>query len=718
MAKPRSKNSNKIRLWPLAIFAVALIVRLIVLFGLRANDPTFYAPLVDSQWHHIWATQIAGGQIFPDTVFFRAPLYPLILGLLYFISGSSILFAKLFWIVVGSLSCVIVYRIAAMLFSDTVGRIAGLTMAFYGTIVFFDTQLLFPVLIIFLNTMAVYLLVMYHRDGKDSYLYISGLLLGLSVVTRPNTIVLVPFIMLWLFFVSMNKFSMGNRIGKNAIFVLLVLLPMLPTTIHNYSVSREFIPISNQGGVNFYIGNNESADGLALNLPELPADRWISWREFIFVTDSLARFDTGKPMKPGEISSYWTSKALGWIKSDLGGSLGLTLKKAYYFFAGYENPNNTEIYSHKSHSFLLSILILDIGLKIPFGIVMPLAVFGLIATRSRWRDLMPLHIAIFAYAVTVILFFVNARYRLPVVPFVIVFAGAGVHILWQKIKQGKYGGILIPASVTVTLLILLNLNLFDLGRKNPYIDHISRAIASERSGDKNRAVSEYREALKYDPESEDAHVRLANLLVTMEKPDDAEHHFIEAIRANEESPKANVGLGKLYLRQGKLEMARVYLNYAFVRGREMPEVLSAWAEMHEATGKPDSAEIFYKRALEKSSNKAHYANLLGNLFISTGSYDAAFKYFEMAVNEAPDNMSARLNLANLKLETGDTTAAIADYLEIQKRNPDLIQLNHNLAVLYFKQGNTKLAREYAQNCLRVNPNYKPAYNLLELLNKR
>ncbi|MCK4657749.1 MAG: glycosyltransferase family 39 protein, partial [candidate division Zixibacteria bacterium] len=196
--KPHSRNW----VWPLTIFFLALAVRLIVLFGLEANDPSFYFPQVDSRWHHEWAQQIADGSIFPETVFFRAPLYPLILGLLYSISGASILFAKIFWMIISALSCVLIYRVTARVLDRGAARIAGIIMAFYGTIVFFDSQFLFPVLIVFLNLAAVLFLLKYSDSENPVYLYLSGLTFGFSAITRPNILAVMPFVLLWFLIIS------------------------------------------------------------------------------------------------------------------------------------------------------------------------------------------------------------------------------------------------------------------------------------------------------------------------------------------------------------------------------------------------------------------------------------------------------------------------------------------------------------------------------------
>jgi tetratricopeptide (TPR) repeat protein len=704
--------------WPLAIFFLALAVRLIVLFELEAGDPSFYFPQVDSRWHHEWALQIADGNVFPDTVFFRAPLYPLILGLLYSVSGASILFAKIFWMIISALSCVLIYRVTSRVLDGSAARIAGIIMALYGTIIFFDSQFLFPVLIVFLNLAAVLFLLKYNDGENPAYLYLSALTFGLSAITRPNILAVVPFVLLWFVIVSAKSKSLRYRLVHAVVFLMLLVLPILPTAIHNYRVSQEFIPISSQGGVNLYIGNNPTADGLVVSMPEFPPGKWVAWNEFIELTDSIAEQETGKQLGPGEISSYWVSKTLSWVKSDFGGFLTLTFKKFFVFFAGREVPNNWQIYFYKSFSTLLSFLILDVGIKLPFGLIMPLALAGIVLTRSRWRQMLPLHLMIWIYAPAVIIFFVNARYRLPIVPFAIVFAAAALSRGWSEIKSGRKRALFVPGLVAALFLLLVNLNLFSIGRTNPYQYHFKLALAYERQGDSEQAVSEYGKAIRHDPVSEDARVGLADLLASGNELARAERHYIEATRSTGDSPRANSGLANLYLMQGRLEEARACIDRALERGGEMSRVLSAGAELMMRLNKLDSAEVLYRRAFDKATEKTSAATRMGHFFMTVGQADSAFKYFMLAVRYDPDDTTAKLNLANLRLQFGDTTSAVTEYKNILSANPNHLEANLNLAAVYYYQHRFDLARKHAETCLRIDPDYRPALNLRDVLNRR
>ena len=88
----------------------------------------------------------------------------------------------------------------------------------------------------------------------------------------------------------------------------------------------------------------------------------------------------------------------------------------------HELPDN---YSYGSFVRFSSIL----GWLPTFGIAAALAAAGVVATAGRWKELLPLYLAGGSYMVSVLLFYNFGRFRLPFLPILFVFAGAGVEAL-------------------------------------------------------------------------------------------------------------------------------------------------------------------------------------------------------------------------------------------------------------------------------------------------
>ena len=113
----------------LAIFAGALIVRLIHVWQIR-RSPFFAVLMGDSHGYDDWARRIAAGDWFGSEVFYQAPLYPYMLGVIYGVAGRHLLLVRIIQAVIGSASCALLALAAARLFTiparPETGRRAGI----------------------------------------------------------------------------------------------------------------------------------------------------------------------------------------------------------------------------------------------------------------------------------------------------------------------------------------------------------------------------------------------------------------------------------------------------------------------------------------------------------------------------------------------------------------------------------------------------------------
>ncbi len=97
---------NRFRLIAAAIFLLAFAVRLLHVWQIRAA-PFFSVLMGDSRGYDEWARRIAGGDWFGHEVFYQAPLYPYLLGVIYTITGRSLLVVRIVQALIGSTSCLL-----------------------------------------------------------------------------------------------------------------------------------------------------------------------------------------------------------------------------------------------------------------------------------------------------------------------------------------------------------------------------------------------------------------------------------------------------------------------------------------------------------------------------------------------------------------------------------------------------------------------------------
>jgi hypothetical protein len=407
--------------WAILIFGVAFIIRLIYLLQIKSN-PFFNTPMVDELWNIQWANEILNKSFWGTQVYFRGPLYPYLLALFLKITGSSYFWTRLIQMIISAATVSVTYLLGRRFFSERIARLGSIFLAIYGTIIFYDAMFLIPVIFVFLNILGLYLLAR-NRDNPSlvSYFFI-GLVFGLSAIARPNILFVLPFLAVWIFLHFRRRIETRSNIILILLFFIGVGLPIAPVTIRNYVVADDFVLISSQGGINLYLGNNTAAEGMTMLMPEIDLDASVPWTKFIPVTTEYAEKQVGHPLKPSQASAFWANKAKEFIFEHPGKFLSLTFKKLVYFFSGFENPDQHDIYDFRQYSSLISVLIFDYGFKFPYGLFAPLGLIGIGLCFRKRKELAPLLIFFFAYIPTVVLFLVTARHRLTIIPVMLLFS--------------------------------------------------------------------------------------------------------------------------------------------------------------------------------------------------------------------------------------------------------------------------------------------------------
>jgi 4-amino-4-deoxy-L-arabinose transferase-like glycosyltransferase len=529
----------------LVILALALSIRIVFFFLYQQNNPLFYYPIMDAKYHHEWALQIVSGDFWGDEVFFRAPLYPYLLALLYKISGSSIAFAIVCQQLIGTLSAVLVYLLARQLFRPSVSLLAGIFAALYWPFIYFEGDLLIVTTIVFLDLLALLLLEKSIRNDHTKLFLASGIVLGLSAIARPNILILLPVLPV-VFYVrgrppAKQSVPVSRRWMRSTLLVYAsVFAVILPVIVRNYIVGRDVVPIASQGGVNFYIGNNPQSDGRTAIVPGTRWDWWGGYEDAI----KAAETDRGRALKPSEVSDYYFQKALAFIVSSPDESILLILKKSGLFWAGGERSNNKYIYFfwHKS----------GLG-KVPlpgFWLIAPLGLAGGVLLWRRRRDFSLLYIFVIAYMLGVVAFFVNARFRLPVVPVLIIFAAYAAFALWHSVRQRGLRSWKTIALVALCF-VAVDMDFVQFQENKVHADSISHYTLGNaylKMGLSERAISEYEKAIATYNEYPQAGYRLI-------------------------ARNVDFNLGKLYRAKGLCSRAVVFLER--VGGNDQYTIL-AW----------------------------------------------------------------------------------------------------------------------------------------------
>ena len=392
-------------------FTSALLLRLVFIFQWR-QTPYYGNLLVDALVHQQWALEILGGKLLRGQAFYQSPFYPYLLAIIYKISGVHLLVPLLLQALASSATCVLSGKIAERCFDRRTGIVTAFLCAFYAPFIFYSALLLKETFAIFALALFCLLALRSLENGGAKNAFLCGLAGGWTVLSRGNALFLLPVLpVCWLYF--------GKRLQKPwrlaGVFVIGVLLPVLPVTLHNYAASRDFVPINYTDGFIFYAGNNAQAIGAM----DYPAGISSSPREEERQTTEIASRALGHPAKPSEVSSYWKRRAFSEIAANPGAWLALTARKIYFFINRFEPPDQYHLpFIRENFSTLLALPLLNFGLLCSLGVI-GIALLG----GSNYKAVV---LAVFGgiYSLSVVAVTVSERYRLPVLIFLLPFAAA------------------------------------------------------------------------------------------------------------------------------------------------------------------------------------------------------------------------------------------------------------------------------------------------------
>jgi hypothetical protein len=339
---------------------------------------------------------------------------------------------------------------------------------------------------------------MVHGGERPAYarLVLAGLVLGLSVAAWPVTGLLLLFALLHLLLASM-KGDLRSRIRAilkpSLVLIAAAVMMILPVTIRNARLTGEFIPVSTGLGINYYHGSNPEANGF-YQVPSYNGSYIGSTPEeqIRSITD-IASAEAGRELSPSEVSRFWFEKGLEYNREHPRRFLELLAAKAFFFWNKHERANVENFSFHRELPGVLGLPLLT------FGAVAPLSLLGIFLTRNRAKRLWLLYGGIITYFLTAIVFYVLSRYRLPAVPFLLPFLGAGLVELYALLREKRRGEFLCMIVALAALLYFVNMTAAvdtPTGR-SAFFTRVGYAYMAE--GKRTEAVEAYRKALSIDP---------------------------------------------------------------------------------------------------------------------------------------------------------------------------------------------------------------------------
>ena len=604
LSSPTDSSNNR---WALfGLVAAAFVVRLLFLNGMQGLI-VFDIPHMDELYHLELARQILSSAGLPAEPFFRAPLYPYLFALVYHLTGESLYWSRFVQLVAGSFLPLLVLTLGSRLFDRRVGWAAALVAVVYPTFLYYDVALLITSLMTILTGLLLWQLYRSEEDPSWHNMVVSGLLLGMTGLARPNILLFGPVLLIWALTTLRAKLGLKQAILRYALIGIAALVVVVPVTVRNYVVSGETVFIAWQGGFNFYLGNHRGASGWSASAPGLD----LSWKGGYAESIQIAEAAEGRALSKAEVSDYWFDRTYTDISADPAAFLGLMVRKLRLLVNGYEIPNNQNIYFARSFVPWLKPLLFSKGISFPFGVVAPLALVGLGLSLRRWRRYLLCYLLLTAYSISLLLFFVCARFRQPMLPVLLIFAVFGAIELYRLLMERKTRALAVAGTAFLVLFLHSNTDLLKLDPDRLAAqDQFMVGTAYLTQGNYDQAGTAFQAAIAADSTFAPSYANMGLIKIRQRQPAPAEQFFRRALRLEPGSLENYFNLAAVMIDQGKLEDAVALLENAVRLKPFNDEVHARLADAYTRVDRMPEALMAAREALHQNPQNVLARRLL------------------------------------------------------------------------------------------------------------
>jgi tetratricopeptide (TPR) repeat protein/4-amino-4-deoxy-L-arabinose transferase-like glycosyltransferase len=579
--------------------------------------PDYASPMLDARYHDYWARAIITGDWTPPEgqnnpliqqhPYVRPPLYPYFLALVYTVFDGSFDAARVAQFLLGLVSAALAAWLAGRWFGWVSGLFSAAVLCFYWSFPYYETQLVEPALVIPLLLAWTGLTVSAFRRFSYARLLGSGLLLGVIVLGRPNALLLVPAIALWMLWIGWSqKLRFRHILLAEFIFGAGVLLTVSPAVVRNLMVSGELVPVTAVGGQNLYLANNPLADGYSGIAPDIR--NWSSFDHPRLVAE--LSLQAGRRLSFTEASSVWSQRARQYMVENPGRVAALTFKKILLLIGPKEITVDREDEIERRKSWRLSAL--PAGFSwILAGAVLSLLIMvdaGGIKRLLRHEVMIPLLVLV-VFAASYVPFTITGRYRIPLIPLLVLLMSMGLphFIVWAN--ERKWKPLVSWLLAGVLLYAVISPNYADY-KPSEARWNLSRGLAHGRAGQVETAARYLGRAIELEPEYAYARFNYGVALSFMDQPEEAIRQMLESARIE--------------------PLAATWQSIASAR---------------KAQGDYEDAEEALREAIRLAPLDASILNDLGILYAETDQLEKAIGRFLEAVKLDPFYFDAMRNLA-------------------------------------------------------------------------
>jgi tetratricopeptide (TPR) repeat protein len=600
--------------------------------------------------YHWWNEEVAPRETWegwyrPPT-YHQTPLYLYFVAALYALFGSEPGAVRWMQALLGACVPLLVYSIGRRPFGRAVSLLAALWSALLAPLFFYDAFVLRESLFGFLVLVTAACFERALRSGAwPGWWVATGAALGLAYLAKEITLALIPVLLAW----PLHPELRGGRFWpRTGVLVAGFILVLLPVVARNVAVGARPLVFTTRGPWEFVNGNASASGGVEWFAEETRGSllRGQAKEIFLEAEGSFARAATA---------------TLRTHAAEPLGFLALQWRKLAAFWNATEIPNNVDFHSVASRVPILRFCP-------AYWPLAPLALLGLVLSASAFRERFAAFGFVLLLTAATVAVYVVSRFRVPVLPFLALFASSGIGALVTFARAKRWRALAASAAAAVALGIW---TLPDRPQPGPQerAFHHARALLEESQFPWNFRL-------------------------------DADLARLEAARPSRDA-------GELERRALALLEGIVDQGGGEAEGRYENTARFLMGEIHMRSGQFARAEAAFRDALEHARRPEDRVTAminLGNVHFHVAAFDEALALYEDARREDPENAVAHFALGRVLYEMGELERAAEHLLRAVSIKPEYADAHAQLGVLYHRLGQKRLAVEHLRRGLEGQTN--------------